>query len=305
MKKGNAISVKATLKNISDDEQVKFQHIITRYFHERLLYRISNSKYANNFFLKGGALLYAIEGIHIRPTVDVDMLAKQINNDKELIKQIFQTVCSIKYDDDCVIFDVNSIETADIAKDDKYNGIRVFVKAQLDTIRQRLQIDIGFSDVITPAPINLTYPVLLNELEKPRIRAYPIETIIAEKFQAMITLGIFNSRMKDFYDVYILLKNNDINDINLKEAILQTFRHRNTDFVENNELFSESFYKEPSRQTMWKAFLRKMKLAEDLEFSFVVINILKRLHPIYNELLKQPDIKQNIRKIKAWTNSII
>ena len=284
MKKGSAKSIRTALKNIADIENIDFQVIITRYFHERLLSRVANSRYADKFFLKGGALLYAIEGLHIRPTLDIDMLAKKINNDKEQLKQIFRTICSLKSDEDCVAFDIDKMETENIIEEDKYNGIRVLVDATLDTIKQRLQIDIGFSDVITPAPVNLIYPVLLDELTKPEIQAYSIETIIAEKFHAMITLGTFNSRMKDFYDVYILLKNNDIIDMNLKEAILQTFKNRETDFVKEHELFSENFHLNQNRQTLWIAFLHKMKITENLGFSFVVNNIMKRLYPIHSEL---------------------
>ena len=284
MKEGSAKSIRTALKNIADIENIDFQVIITRYFHERLLSRVANSEYADKFFLKGGALLYAIEGLHIRPTLDIDMLAKRVSNDKEQLKQIFRTICSYKYDADCVVFDIDKMETENIIEDDKYNGIRVLVDVMLDTIKQRLQIDIGFSDVITPAPINLIYPVLLDELTKPEIQAYSIETIIAEKFHAMITLGTFNSRMKDFYDVYILLKNNDVRDVYLKEAILQTFKNRETDFVKEHELFAENFHLNQNRQTMWTAFLRKMKITEDLSFSFVIKNILQRLYPIHTEL---------------------
>jgi len=282
MKKGNAISIRARLKSISDLENVSFQYLIIRFFHERLLYRIVNSAYAGHFFLKGGALLYAIEGLHIRPTIDIDMLARQISADKEQIKQIFQEICSVKYDDDCVFFDIGSIETTVITEDAKYGGVRVMLVARLDTIRQRLQIDIGFGDVITPAPVLLTYPVLLDELAKPEIKAYSIETVIAEKFQAMIALGTFNSRMKDFFDVYILLNHNDINNINLKEAIYQTFKNRNTDFVKEHELFSENFCK--NRQVLWNAFLRKMKISDNMAFETVLKSILERLYPIYCEL---------------------
>ena len=284
MKLGNTMSIRAMLKNIADKEQINFQFIVTRYFHERLLYRIAKSKYASNFILKGGALLYAIEGIHIRPTIDIDMLAKQISNDKEQIKQIFRSICNVKYDADCIIFDTDNIEAEDISKDDKYSGVRVFIGTQFDTIRQRLQIDIGFSDIITPAPVNLIYPTLLHELPKPEIKAYSIETVIAEKFQAMVVLGTFNSRMKDFYDVYILLKNNDIDEINLQVAITNTFAQRNTAFVENHELFSQTFYNDKNRQTIWKAFLRKIKHFEDLEFSVVMKSITEKLYPIYNGL---------------------
>ena len=279
MKKGNAISIKTRLKNISNFENVSYQYIIIRYFHERLLYRIVNSAYANHFFLKGGALLYAIEGLHIRPTVDIDMLAKHISADKEQIKQVFQEICSIEYGDDCVFFDIDSIETSEISEDTKYGGVRVLVVAGLDTIRQRLQIDIGFGDVITPAPAQVTYPVLLDELAKPEIKAYPIETVVAEKFQAMIAFGTFNSRMKDFFDVYILLNNRNIDEDNLREAILQTFKNRNTDFVKEHELFSKNFCN--PRQVMWNAFLRKMKISCEMDFETVLKTILERLYPIY------------------------
>jgi len=281
MKKGNPISIKASLKNVADSLNIPFQNIITRYFQERLLYRLTNSDYSTNFFLKGGALLYVFEGIHCRPTVDIDMLAKQISNDKQKIKQIFQEICNVKYDDDCVIFDTGSTQTTDIAEDVKYTGIRVNVDVRLDTIKQRLQIDIGFGDIITPAPVKLEYPVLLDDLEKPEINAYSIETVIAEKFQAMIKLGVFNSRMKDFYDVYILLNNNQINEERLKEAIFQTFKNRKTDFTKDHELFTENFHQNPNRQLMWNTFLRKMKIPEDLNFPFVINTILNRLQPIY------------------------
>ena len=284
MKKGSAKSIRSILKNIADSERIDFQILVVRYLHERLLYRVAKSEYANNFVLKGGLLLYVIEGLHIRPTKDIDMLARKIINNKEQIKQIFQSICNVKYDDDCVFFDIPGIETAYISEKDKYMGVRVFVKTGLDTIRQRLQIDIGFSDVITPAPINLSYPVLINELKTPEIKAYSIETVIAEKFHAMIEHGIFNSRMKDFYDVYILLKNNKIKNTQLQSAICQTFKQRNAIFDDNHPLFTSSFYENPNRQTIWKAFLRKMKLSENLEFQLVVKSILERLQPIYNDL---------------------
>jgi len=283
MKKGSVKSIRATLKNIADREKIDFQILIIRYLHERLLYRLANSEYVNNFILKGGLLLYAIEGLHIRPTMDIDMLARQIGNNKEIITQIFRAICNIKYEDDCVIFDTKSIEITDIAKDAKYHGVRILIDARLDTIRQRLQIDIGFGDVIIPAPVKIQYPVLLDELEKPQINAYSIETVIAEKFHAMIVLGSFNSRMKDFYDAYILLKNNEINNANLREAILQTFKNRETEFTDNPELFTTSFFEDKNRKIMWKAFLRKTKVSEELDFSSIVKNILERLQPIYYE----------------------
>jgi len=284
MKKGSAKSIRAVLKNIADKEKIDFQLIVIRYLHERLLFRIANSAYVNNFFLKGGSLLYAIEGLHTRPTMDIDMLAKYIIDDKKTLENIFKNICSIKYNDDCVNFDAANIIATDIAEEKKYSGIRLQIKSQFDTIKQIIQIDIGFGDVIIPAPVMISYPAMLQELDSPDIMAYSIETVIAEKFHAMIALGVFNSRMKDFFDVYVLIKNRKINNESLCEAILQTFRRRDTDFTENHELFSASFCENQNRNTMWNAFLRKIKHPENLDFPHVMKTINERLYPIYLEL---------------------
>ena len=286
MKRGSAKSIRAILKNIADREKIDFQLVVIRYLHERLLYRLSLSEYRLKFILKGGNLLYAIEGLHIRPTTDIDILAKHITNDKETLKNIFKDICSVEYNDDCVVFDALNIVVSDIAEEKKYSGVRLLINTLFDTIKQTIQIDIGFGDTITPAPLPLLYPTLLTGLNPPDIMTYSIETVIAEKFHAMILNSVFNSRMKDFYDVYILLKNNRINNENLQEAILQTFRCRETDFIENHELFTSSFHEDKNRQTMWKAFLRKMKISENLEFPFIVKNILEQLQPIYNKFKK-------------------
>jgi predicted nucleotidyltransferase component of viral defense system len=284
MKQGNAKSIRAALRNIADRENIQFQLIVTRYLHERLLYRLSVSEYAKNFYLKGGTLLYAFEGLHTRPTMDIDMLVKHIDNDKNKIKQVFETICQINYADDCVIFNTNSLAVADIAEDAKYSGVRLLIDAGFDTIKQCLQIDFGFSDNITN-PIDLNFPVLMEEFDMPRLKAYSIETVIAEKFHAMIALGTNNSRMKDFYDVYNLLKNNKITEVNLHNAIQETFSNRNTTYIENHELFSELFYQNASRKIRWKAFLRKIK-AENLDFEDVVRYITNKLSIIYNRLNK-------------------
>ena len=281
---GSPTSVRAVLMNLSQKEGLPFQQVITRYLHERLLYRLSMSIYKQNFILKGGNLLYALEGLHIRPTMDIDMLAMKIADNKETLKNIFMSICSVQYDDDCVIFDVLNIAVSDIAEEKKYSGVRLLINVQFGTIKQTIQIDIGFGDIVTPAPLLLSYPTLLHELNTPELMAYSIETVIAEKFHAMIALGVFNSRMKDFYDVYMLFNNNKIETNNLQLAILQTFRQRDTVFVENHPFFIDEFYENQNRQTMWKAFLRKIKHPENLDFSIVVKSITERLYPIYLEL---------------------
>lgn len=283
MKTGNPKSVRYTLMNLSNKEGLPFQQVLTRYLHERLLYRLSVSKYKSIFILKGGNLVYAMEGLHIRPTMDIDILAKNISNDKETLKDIFRSICSIVYEDDCVTFDTQNISVSDIAEEKKYSGIRLVIKTYFDTVIQNMQIDIGFGDIVSPEPLTLSYPTLLEGLNSPVILAYSIETVIAEKFETMIFLGIYNSRMKDFFDVYILLKNNEIAFDSLRSAILQTFNQRNTRFVENHPLFTAGFYEDNIRQMLWKVFLRKIKYTEVLEFSVVINSIIKRLQPIYLE----------------------
>jgi len=275
MKQGSPKSIRARLKNIADKENIPFQLILTRYFHERLLYRISISEYVGNFFLKGGLLLYAFEGLHTRPTKDIDMLVKHIDNDKDNIKSICAEICRINHPEDCAAFDATSLSISDITEDAKYRGVRVLLEAGLDTIRQVLQIDFGFSDNIY-APIELAFPVLMEEFDVPHIKAYSLETVIAEKFHAMIALGTNNSRMKDFYDVYFLLKNNTIADEALHNAIQATFQNRNTPYSEHPELFSDSFHTNKNRQAMWNAFLRKIR-ADSPDFESIVRYITERL----------------------------
>jgi predicted nucleotidyltransferase component of viral defense system len=284
VKQGNAASIKAVLLNLAQKENLYFQQIITRYLHERLLYRVSLSEYKSSFVLKGGNLMYAIEGLYTRPTMDIDMLARNIDNDKENIKNIFKRICEINYKNDCVQFNSESITILVIAQEKKYSGLRLLIDTQLDSIRQTIQIDIGFGDVVTPAPIILSYPVLLNELESPIILAYSLETVIAEKFHAMLTLGNFNSRMKDFYDVFILLKRSNLDIKNITEAIEATFRRRNEFLEENPAFFQDVYYQNKQRQSMWNSFLRKNKL-ENPDFKEVVKTITTELQPIYNQLI--------------------
>ncbi|MDR3245456.1 MAG: nucleotidyl transferase AbiEii/AbiGii toxin family protein [Prevotellaceae bacterium] len=285
MKIASPKSIRDNLMKLAKTEKLNFQAIVTRYLHERLIYRISVSNFADNFFLKGGALIYAIEGLHVRPTMDIDLLATHLSNDINSVKQVFTDICNIRYDDDCVRFDTEKIVVSEIRKEDKYNGIRVILNTSFDSIQQRLQIDLGFSDIIVPAPVSLEYPVLFSELKKPKIKAYSVETVIAEKFHAMITLGNLNSRMKDFYDVYLLLSDEKVGiDIEiLKTAITGTFRNRNTEFADNSELFSEDFYSNKNRLIMWNSFLRKIK-SEPLDFEEVVKYITSRLSNIYYNL---------------------
>lgn len=197
---------KARLKNLAIKEGKQFDYYIMLYFIERLLFRLSISDYSDTFVLKGGLLLYTILDENARATKDIDMLAKDTANQLDSIKMVFSEICIITVDDG-VNFDSDSIEVDRIKEDADYEGVRVKILAKLDNTKKILQLDIGFGDVIVPGAKEIEYPSLL-EMEKPKIKAYSLESVIAEKFEAMVFLGDFNSRMKDFYDIYSICKKN-------------------------------------------------------------------------------------------------
>jgi predicted nucleotidyltransferase component of viral defense system len=199
-----AVSIRARLLNLAKKEGIDFQLIIIRFLHERLLYRLSISDYSQQLILKGGALIYAMQGLKSRPTIDVDLLGTQISNDIEVLCEVFRKICTVQSEDE-VVFNQESVVGELITQQDKYNGIRLYIDATFHTIRQRLQIDVGFGDIVFPVVQVLEYPILLDDMQVPVLLAYSKETVIAEKFQAMIELSVANSRMKDFYDVYKLL----------------------------------------------------------------------------------------------------
>ena len=272
-------SVKERLLNISRAEKYSSQLLISRYFQERLLYRLSVSDYKDKFILKGGALLYAHDGFQARPTLDIDFMAKNVSNDMSNIKKIFQEICQIECKEDGVVFDVDTIETSEIAISKEYHGVRLSLLAHLDTAQQIISMDIGFGDVITPSPQQLAFPALIGTAPGANILAYSLETVVAEKFQAMISLSLGNSRMKDFFDVYQILDPDT-----LSEAIKATFANRGTDYKENHPLFSEDFFTDSNRSLYWKGFLKRIKYSTPLSFTDVGTLIRASLQPYWNQL---------------------
>lgn len=245
MKENVGKSVRAKLLNLSKayGEKDGFMKLLVRYLHERLIYRISVSQFRDNFFLKGGSLLYVYKGLKGRPTRDLDFLATRMNSDQNQLKRVFTSICQIECEEDGVHFDTGSIKTEEITKERQYPGTRITITAFLDTIVQQISADIGFGDVITPEPVSLDYPVLLNSTPPISIQAYSLETVIAEKVHAMVERDTENSRMKDFFDCYQILKflANRIDESALADAIHTTFENRNTIVAENLQLFSEAF----------------------------------------------------------------
>lgn len=195
-------SIKAKLKNQAIKEHRTFQEILTVYALERALYRLSISPYANNFVLKGGILLYALyDGDFARGTADVDLLGQDIHNDLEVIQQTFHDIFAIAYPDDAIVYDLTSLRVGRITEFKQYPGIHVRITGYLDRTRIPVQIDVGFGDVVHPNGQTMDYPTLLDQ-PAAKLHVYSKESMIAEKFEAIVSLGNANSRMKDFYDIY-------------------------------------------------------------------------------------------------------
>lgn len=283
-------SIRARLLNLAKKENLSFQLVIIRYMHERLLFRLAMSMYADNFCLKGGVLLYVYSRKQTRPTLDIDFLGTNIPNELESLKATFRNICSMYYPPDAVTFDTGSISAEEIAGQDEYPGIRLFVTASLDTIRQRIQVDIGFGDVVLPAPVTLSYPTLLPDSGIPVVQAYSLETVVAEKFEAMIDLSVVNSRMKDFYDVFQILTTQQLDNNLLEESIRATFRNRNTVYSPGHSLFALDFAIDEARQRQWKAFLTRNHLEINLDFPKVIGKISSVVFPIWQRMSPVPEI---------------
>ena len=268
-------SIRTKLLNVAKKENIFYQTILTRYFQERLLYRMSQTRYRNNFYLKGGALMYAYERFAARPTLDIDFLGNNISNEGTSIIAAFKEICSVPFEEDGVIFDVEHITAQNITEFKDYHGIRLSIPVKMDSIAQVLTMDIGFGDVVTPSPVNLDFPILLEHLPCANILAYSLETVIAEKMHAIIDLADQSSRMKDYYDLHRILKEEKYDSEVLQEAIIRTFENRHTPYDENTMFFRKDFGINQQMEVRWKAFMRKITKATDLSFSEVVAFIQK------------------------------
>lgn len=281
--KNYGLSVRDKLRAYQTDK-VTYQQVLIRYLHERLLYRLSVSRFNQRFFLKGGALMFAHERFAARPTVDIDFMGDRISNDMENIRRTFMEICAIEYPEDGVTFDTDKITVSEITLDREYQGVQLHVTAHLDTIVQNLSMDIGFGDIIIPHPIELDYPALLDGMEDIPVMAYSLETVVAEKFQTMIARAVLNSRMKDFYDVYTILKHNTLDEANLQLAVAEVMKNRDTHYEENHPLFTEEFAMDASRNNQWAAFVRKNKIDDVPPFPEVLRYICDRMKPIWESL---------------------
>ena len=253
-----AASVRARLLNLSRERGMEFQRLLSEFAIERLLFRLGESPSANRFVLKGAMLFKLWSDDRRRATWDLDLQGKG-SNDVGDVAAAIRELCSMRVEDG-IAFDLDSIVGEEIRVADEYAGVRVRLEARLADARIPVQVDVGFGDPITPSAELETYPTLLDH-DAPRILVYPRETVVAEKLETMISLGVTNSRMKDFYDVHTLASSFAFDGLTVATAIRATFERRGTPCSEAEPLvLTRGFLSAPERQTQWRAFLGRARL---------------------------------------------
>ena len=260
MSKNLPASVRQRLTNAAKETKRPFQEVLQYFAIERFLYRLTQSGHSGKFVLKGALMFTAWGGRSSRPTKDIDLLAR-MDNKVETIVLVIRDVCGQEVEPDGLTFDKASVLGVAIKEDADYSGVRVTFLATLENARISMQIDMGFHDIVTPAATLIDYPCLLD-FPAPQILGYPKETVVAEKFEALTKLGLLNTRMKDFYDIFILSKRFNFDGVTLANAIRRTFAHRKTEVLARPTALTPIFGGDNAKQTQWNGFLRKAKLQD-------------------------------------------
>lgn len=263
-------------RRTGEDNQV----LLTRYGLERLMYRLGRSEAAGRFVVKGALMFLVWHDAPYRVTRDLDLLATRKPTPDELL-ELFRSLCRMTVEDDGVVYDEASVTVAEIREDQQYGGLRVTMRGRLENIRLPIQVDVGFGDAVTPAPKLEPFPVLLD-FSPPVLRQYPRETVVAEKVQAMVQLGLANSRMKDYYDIWVLRQGFEFEGELLGRAMAATFARRKTLLPSAVPPgLSDDFARDRQKKVQWTAFLRRTHAAipADVELAKVVAQLRDFLLP--------------------------
>jgi predicted nucleotidyltransferase component of viral defense system len=292
--KNISASIRQRLLNRAKNDKRPFNEILQYYAMERFLYRLSQSAHSDRFILKGALMLRVWRTPQYRPTMDIDILGRTSNEVGRIVSQI-REVMAAKVEPDGLTFDPDSIQVERIIEDADYEGLRVRFRGALDSARVNMQVDIGFGDIVYPNPEELNMPTILNS-PAPMLLCYSRESAIAEKFEIMVKLGVLNSRMKDFYDIWLLSRQFDFDGALLAEAIRLTFNKRGTVFPEIVEAFDQTFVS--AKQVQWEAFWKRLQQENVPEtFSDVVSGVEEFLAPLV------PTLPQGYSKARRWTAS--
>ncbi|RLD12704.1 nucleotidyl transferase AbiEii/AbiGii toxin family protein [candidate division KSB1 bacterium] len=287
-------SIRARLLNLSKKTGENYNAVLLRFFQERFLARLGSSAYRDHFVLKGGLLLLTRHITPFRPTVDIDMLGVAISNNPEHLSTIIKEIAELELDDG-VRFNTDAMTVNVIKEDAEYEGLRFTFGAHLGKIKSRMQLDIGFGDMVPMAFIKSVLPTMLTDFSAPELLLYPLESVIAEKFQAIVYLGLATSRMKDFYDILFLAENNAFTLTKLKMAMDATFTRRETDIEGRFFIYEQEYISE--KEMVWKPFLKKIGSDESVDFSQVIERIQEFLEPVITAKKCEEDL---IWDSKIW-----
>lgn len=296
-----AASVRQRILDLARKRKEDFGLVLTKYGLERVLYRIAQSEHRKAFVLKGALLFELWTEQRHRPTRDADLLARG-DNSPERFMAIFKEICNVEVEDDGLRFDPATVTAEQITEDADYEGIRVKFIGFLENARIPIQIDLGFGDAITPGPIEADIPSLLD-LPNPRLLTYPRESVVAEKFEAMVSLGLANSRMKDFYDIHSLSREFSFDGNTLSEAVRKTFERRGTPLPKDVPLvFTAEFFDDDNKKKQWEAFCNKNRgYVTHVSFGSVCKDIAQFLMPIVESVGRRAKVPNRWSQV-AWTN---
>lgn len=294
-----AASVRARLQNQAKASSRPFQEVLQYYGLERFLYRFAQSRHRDHFLLKGALMLRVWDTPESRPTRDIDFLGF-VDNEVETIENIVREICSVEVEDDGLRFDALTVKGQNIKEDADYQGVRIKFFGLLQNACVPMQIDIGFGDVVHPSPEEQAYPTILD-FPAARLRMYPRVTLIAEKFQAMVALGTLNSRMKDFFDIWLLSRQFDFAGADLAGAIGKTFHNRNTELELEPVALTASFMAAQNTQAMWKAWTRRSHLESVPNSLDEMREPLRRfLLPAVTALIEEEGFRHHWRAPGPW-----
>jgi hypothetical protein len=287
--------------NLARETGRPFQELLQYYAMERYLYRLSQSPHADRFILKG-ALMFTVWGAPTtRSTRDIDLLG-QLNNNVDTIVPVLREVCGQDVEPDGLEFSAESLDGQIIKEDADYSGVRVTFQGFLENARVAMQIDIGFGDVVVPEAIMTNYPTILDQTS-PRLRSYPRETVVAEKFEAMVKLGQLNSRLKDFFDLWLLSRQFEFDGQLLATAIQQTFQNRQTTINRTPVALTATFANDPTKQSQWRGFLRKSRLTDaPQDLNEVVVLIAEFIQPVATALTNGTEFTQVWHPPGPWVS---
>jgi predicted nucleotidyltransferase component of viral defense system len=284
--KNHAASVMAKLKDKMRATKEPLNFLLLQYVQERFLYRLSLSEYKEQYILKGGTLFYVWAKMKYRPTKDLDFMFYGKLDRNALLKQLID-VCRQPFPEDGIDFQWDTFSYEEIKESHEYDGVRIHFIAKIGTALINMKLDICTGDKITPSPKEQSYPTLLSGNAIPKLKVYPKETVIAEKVHAMISLDLPNSRMKDFFDVFILIADfsDDIEYSVMVEAIRVTFNHRHAQIPdEPSRVWTGYFYNDENKQRQWSAFIKRNKILSRPTLKEACLTIADYINPVFNIL---------------------